>query len=217
MYPGSSKGPNPEDDPENFSDWLYDNMPESTKNHYMNLIEKEKKKRPQHEATEHIDLSLAHIMETDVPNDEMILTLPEKEFVAQTHGITAYHSKINTEEGEISPFPENMQTDYQAAQDIIEKWAIFRIYPTLNIWTKQAAQTLEDIRLGRIPEGRTRTPSLFRYYNLLPEICRTHPIIINLVRCLEFSKHEMSLKQKEIALNYACQFVVPMDPSNKNF
>ena len=37
-------------------------------------------------------------------------------------------------------------------------------------------------------------PSLFMYYNLLPEFARNHPIIIQTVRCLEFARHDLTIQ-----------------------
>ena len=213
LYPGSSRGPKPEDDPDFFCDWLFVNMPDTAKRVYNSYLQKRQSKRVKVGSSETQTLSIKHLIHSDVPSSEMGFSAPEKNFLLQANAETSLSSHIDVENGEIMPFPDNLFTDYQAAQDSIEKWAIFRLYPILNRWTSSVQNALKDLDNETeegIPPG---PPSLFRYYNLLPEVARKSPIIINLVRCLEFSKHDMTLEQKEWALNYACEFTLPMDPS----
>lgn len=56
-------------------------------------------------------------------------------------------------------------------------------------------------------------PSLWMYYNTLPSWARDHPVIRNAVMAFEYHHPTMDFKQKELALNYACSFIKPIDPA----
>lgn len=215
-YPGSSKGPHPDDDPEYFADWLYKNMPEEHKETYSNWIETQKQKQREEIGEEQVDFhdfSTNTLVSNNIPNTEVVFTHPIATMLEQRNASNAFHSYVPKEEGEVNPFPDHMEMDYQAAQTYIEKWAIFRLYPRINYLNENLNQAIADAMAGRHNEPEIKLPTLMRYYSLLPEFVRGNPIIINLVRAFEFTKHEMTLEQKEIALNYASQFCLPMEPA----
>jgi hypothetical protein len=214
QYPGSAKGPHPDDDPEYFADWLYRTMPEQNKEAYSKMLETERQKQREEIGEDHPDFhefSTNTLVGNAIPNTEIVLTHPIAAMLEQRNTSNAFHSFIPKEEGEINPFPDQMEMDYQSAQTYIEKWAIFRLYPRINYLSENLHQAIADAMAGRHNQADVKIPSLYRYYSLLPEFARNNPIIINLVRAFEFSKHEMTLEQKEIALNYAAQFCLPME------
>lgn len=55
-------------------------------------------------------------------------------------------------------------------------------------------------------------PTLYAYYNLLPEQVMHHPIVKTTVRNLEYYKHDMTLQDKYLAVNFACRMTMPMHP-----
>lgn len=57
------------------------------------------------------------------------------------------------------------------------------------------------------------TPSLWAYYNTLPKWARDDPVIRNVVMAFEYHKPEVNIRQKEMALNFACSFLRPVDPN----
>jgi len=215
VYPGSAKGPHPDDDPEYFADWLFRNMPEHHKELYNKKLEIEKQKYKEEigdDKYDFADFSVSGMASNGVPNTEIVLTRPVKALVEQQNASNAFHSYIEKEAGEINPFPDHIDMDYQTAQEYIEKWAIFRLYPRINYLSENVNRALADAMAGRHNEPEVKLATLMRYYSLLPDFVRTNPIIINLVRAFEFTKHDMTLEQKEMALNYAAQFCLPMDP-----
>jgi len=187
-------------------------MPESHKKFYATLVNRIKASRTKIGDVEPRSIQMENILESPVANTDIGLTRAVFESLAQKEAPLEFSSKIDSENGEISPFIEKVTTDYQNSQEEIEKWTMFRMYPLFNNWCKHISRLGNDLQSGKFDNGKERVlPTLFRYYNLLPEFARNDPIIINLVRAFEFTKHEMSLKEKELALNYACQFCLPME------
>lgn len=54
-------------------------------------------------------------------------------------------------------------------------------------------------------------PSLWAYYNTLPKWLRDHPVVRNVLMTFEYHKPTLSIRDKELALNYACSFIRPID------
>ena len=61
----------------------------------------------------------------------------------------------------------------------------------------------------------TNTPSLWAYYNTLPKWAREDPVIRNVVMAFEYYKPNVDIRDKELALNYACSFLRPIDENLK--
>jgi len=216
QYPGSAKGPHPDDDPEYFADWLYRTMPEENRQTYARMLEVQRQKQREEIGEDQPDVhdfSTNTLVTNAIPNTEIVLTHPIADMLDQKNTSNVFHSYVPKEEGEINPFPDQMDMDYQTAQAYIEKWAIFRLYPRINYLNENVHKAIADAMAGRHNQPEVKIPTLMRYYSLLPDFVRGNPIIINLVRAFEFTKHEMTLEQKEIALNYAAQFCLPMEPA----
>jgi len=58
---------------------------------------------------------------------------------------------------------------------------------------------------------KAETPSLQAYFNTLPQWCRDNAFVRNIYFGLEYSKPGMSMRNKEVALNYACSTILPLD------
>jgi hypothetical protein len=56
-------------------------------------------------------------------------------------------------------------------------------------------------------------PSLWAYYLTLPKWARDHPAVRNVMMAFEYHKPSMKIRDKELALNYACSFIRPIDPA----
>ena len=107
-----------------------------------------------------------------------------------------------------------MAPDWHHSADYFERWAIFRTFPYLTKFTRFLSKFIEDQEKGIYSGGPVRPPgvyTLFRYYNTLPEFARESPIVKNVLRNLEYTKHDLTLKEKETLLNYACLFTLPFD------
>lgn len=58
-------------------------------------------------------------------------------------------------------------------------------------------------------------PTLWTYYSTLPSWARNDPVVRNVMMACEYHQPLMSIRQKENALNLACSFLRPMDPTLK--
>ena len=58
-------------------------------------------------------------------------------------------------------------------------------------------------------------PSLFAYYETLPGWVRNDPFIRNVVMAFEHHKPNMPIEQKELALNFACSLIRPLEGTFK--
>lgn len=56
-------------------------------------------------------------------------------------------------------------------------------------------------------------PSLCRYYRCLPKSMQDHPGLKDIYLGLEYSSPDFTYEEKEEALNYTCQFLLPFDDS----
>jgi hypothetical protein len=54
-------------------------------------------------------------------------------------------------------------------------------------------------------------PSLWAYYLTLPQFCRDHNTIRNILYAFEYHQPRMSIRNKEMAMNMACSFLVPIE------
>lgn len=201
-YPGSSQGPLPEDDPDFFADWYVNNIPKEMKEI---LMKTQESNRGTSEET--AELSTEHIIQSDVANTEIPFTFPEDN-MAQSNMTVSYYS--NYQDWEIAPLPDTLTNDPQQDPHLIEKWAMFRIYPrmiefmsTYNDMLKQSLQYESD--------KKVIIPTLWRYYQLLPTFARDHPLVKNVFIGLEFTKHRQNLKEKELLLNMVCQYILPYE------
>jgi hypothetical protein len=56
-------------------------------------------------------------------------------------------------------------------------------------------------------------PSLYRYYKTLPKAMQDHPGMKDIYLGLEYTSPDFTYEEKEDALNYTCQFLLPFDDS----
>lgn len=65
----------------------------------------------------------------------------------------------------------------------------------------------------RVPDymKQVNPPSLWAYYETLPKWLRDHPIVRNVLMAFEYHKPTLGIRDKELALNYACSFIRPID------
>jgi hypothetical protein len=61
-----------------------------------------------------------------------------------------------------------------------------------------------------------RPPTLWAYFETLPKWIRDHPVIRNVFMAFEYHHPSMKLRDKELALNYACSFIRPIDKTLEN-
>lgn len=59
-------------------------------------------------------------------------------------------------------------------------------------------------------------PSLWAYYLTLPKWARDHPTVRNVLMAFEYHKPTLTIRQKELGMNYAMSFIRPIDPELEN-
>ena len=59
-------------------------------------------------------------------------------------------------------------------------------------------------------------PSLWAYFSTLPTWARNHPYIRNVFMGMEYHKPGLTIRQKELALNFAVSFIRPIDKKLEN-
>jgi hypothetical protein len=213
-YPGSSKGPHPNDDPEYFADWYVNNLNPEMKAAYQSISPSDAGLPETEEGkytTNKIDLSSEHILNTTIANHEIALTRPEDRITLEPVDLTF---SSGARAGETNPLPDNLTNDDHNNQFLIEQWAMFRIFPVMVNFFGNFDKLVAHMQT--IQGQQKVLPTLMRYYNLLPEFARNAPYVRNAVRGLEFYKHSVPLEEKELWLNYVCQFALPREECKAN-
>lgn len=212
LYPGSSKGPRAEDDPDFFADWLVRNMPARLKEMYAEADPAEFGISVDNDEADDDIAEVTHpsILYHDIQQQEIPFTAPESTLIS-SQMLVNMHSQLD--KGELPPLPQHWDKPWQEYLLEMEKYTIFRMMPRLDAWFamfhnfSKNMTGEENVALIIRP-----LPSLYAYYNLLPDFARANPAVKNLYRKLETTKHTVSLETKQIALNYAAQFTLPLDP-----
>lgn len=223
-YPGSTEGPLPEHNPQHYRAWLKQVEKDET------TISKKWRKRLGADDVEEKQKKTVNLISKDDSHDtnytddldyflqgdekfrgETELIPFEKTFTSKVDATA--HSMMST--GEISPLPNNFPDDWDFTHHALERWAIFRSVPqVIKLWKmmedqKRKSQTLHYSKYNEYELAKT--PSLWAYYNTLPTWARENPIVRNAFQAFEFNKPEVTMRNKEIALNYACSLILPMD------
>lgn len=228
IYPGSDKGPNPEDDIENYSRWFIENQPKSiydgSQADYSDLGVKKKYVEVVRDQSDNIEHKN---MINWFQNDEELYPLQNY------HGIPEFaifdREQYNVEDddqlpelaltsnmgvNELHPLPTKYTNNYQELHPELERWTIFRGLPMMMKYDQALSQFFKGIQQGtlRIPDfvNTINPPSLWAYYETLPRWARDHPVVRNAVIAFEYYKPITTIRQKEIAMNYAVSFIRPI-------
>jgi len=62
-----------------------------------------------------------------------------------------------------------------------------------------------------VRENKINSGCLWAYNYTLPQFCREHPVIVNILHAFEYHQPRMSIREKEKAMNMACSFIVPIE------
>jgi hypothetical protein len=116
---------------------------------------------------------------------------------------------------ELPALPSEFTLNYQDVHYELERWTIFRGLPMLMHYDQAMNNFFKGLRQGtlRVPDfmNDVNPPSLFAYYETLPQWARDHPAVRNVVMAFEYHKPTMDIRQKEIAMNYAMSYIRPID------
>lgn len=129
--------------------------------------------------------------------------------------IPTLNFKTNQGNDELGPEMDKMITFYQRYCWEMEPWTIFRSLPSMIHYDNAIHAFYKGIQQGliQIPDytNDINPPSLWAYYHTLPSWARQHPIVRNVMMTMEYHKPYTDIRQKELALNFACSFLRPID------
>jgi hypothetical protein len=162
IYPGSIKGPEPEDDPESYSKWFYDNQPKSTLRDGVVIPEsigaKTKLLKMVQDGTALNEFlqPMPAMLEADdkypmqgyTGQPEFELYERESYNVANDKDLPQLTYTSNTGVNELMPQHNDNTLDYQKLHPELERWAIFRSLPPLLNYEKTYMQQQRDIQAG---------------------------------------------------------------------
>jgi hypothetical protein len=228
FYPGSIKGPEPEDDPEAYIDWFVRNRPPSlahfdTPGDNSMVGIKPIYKRPKEDQDKMIVLDPVHEFDNvDMPipgegvNPTPEFLFSEKSTYGKDEDAKMPSVIIASEMGEkeIAPIHNNVGIEYQALHPELEKWTTFTALPEIIQWDDSIGNLHKKIANGQVqvPDYMKTSfpPTLFAYFNTLPSFSRDHPAIRSIFMGLEHKQPKIDLQSKELALNYACSLMLPL-------
>lgn len=215
VYPGSNKGILPEDDPDYFDNWFYQNLsPEARQRLFLDQNDRESLLGAPSELlstiTEedvvHINTEIANPHERENTHPEL-LQLDSRRY--------AFDPEL---EGSVPDVPHALPLEEEAAFEKIYNWVFLRNVAALDNVVPRILDTFsldyEEIK-RRYPQFASKTgaqyyPSLFAYYNLLPREMRENSNVVSVLRALERHGHHLSLAEKQEMLNRACRYSLPL-------
>ena len=227
IYPGSSKGIYPEDDPEFFEKWSEQNPPPFAKrfSELFNsrvVIENEASEEGATDSVEEeseiqnhlrmhnifgLDTTVADFFTTEEVGGANELSLA----VEYPHNIPDY---IKTD---IPLFPKNLPVETNAQKHNLTDWTLMRNGIMLRnfvvglVKDHGSPEALKNAEENWDVFADGYYPTLFGYYNLLPREMREHPAVYSAFIGLEKFSHQISLAEKQEVLNRICMMVQP-DP-----
>ena len=90
-------------------------------------------------------------------------------------------------------------------------------YHNLDMTLLKLAATLNSRHFAKYNEyDKTKTPSLWAYFNTLPTWARANPIVRNVFMAMEYNRPNVSMRSKEVSLNYACSLILPIDKATED-
>eukprot|EP01017_Pseudomicrothorax_dubius_P022921 TRINITY_DN2467_c0_g6_i1.p1 TRINITY_DN2467_c0_g6~~TRINITY_DN2467_c0_g6_i1.p1 ORF type:complete len:510 (+),score=158.24 TRINITY_DN2467_c0_g6_i1:158-1687(+) len=229
-YPGTRKGPKPEDDPIAFADWYLENLPTPVKQLFptfprewipLCFSKEEKKKINMEELTTEDEaverMTHAHLVSNSLHNLELGFTRQVKEGLLDDSPAEFFFTS-HVRPDEVVPFTPDFPEVYQHAQEHIEKWTIFRAYKTIIDIPKAFERIAKATRSKDTPEDEhVPLPSIYGYWNTLPKEIQESPLIRISYRGLEFYKPTVSQIEKERMLNYLAYLSLPFHPTFDHF
>lgn len=230
LYPGSEKGPRPEDDPEHYSRWFIENQPKAiykdeihgfedlgVKHKYLEMVrdlsENNEQKTPMNYFQEEDEI---YPLATYQGQPEFSLIERERYNVENDEELPSVSVSTNLAVNELPPQPSEHTINYQEVHYELERWTIFRALPMMMHYDQVMVNFFKGLRNGtlRVPDfmNQVNPPSLFAYYETLPKWARDHPAVRNVLMAFEYHKPTLDIRQKEVAMNYAMSFIRPIDP-----
>ena len=233
-YPGSEKGPRPEDDPENYSRWFIENQPKSIYGDevtdFSDIGAKKKYVPMVRDMTENNEQKtpLNYFLEEDEPyplanytgQPEFALFERDRYNVENDDELPSITLSTNLQVNELPPLPSDHTYNYQDVHWELERWTIFKSFPMMLQYDQVMLNFFKGLRTGtlRVPDfmNTVNPPSLFAYYETLPQWARDHPAVRNVLMAFEYHKPTLDIREKELAMNFAMSYIRPIDPTMEN-
>lgn len=229
VYPGSAKGPNPEDDPEHYSQWFVENQPKSIyQGEHCDFKELGVKQRfiPMvRDTTENVERKtpINYFLEEDeiyplcnyTGQPEFSIFERDHYNVEEDEDLPSVSFSTNVGVNELPPLPSEFTLNYQEFHYELERWTVFRALPMVMKYDQAMNNFFKGVRQGtlKVPDfvNTINPPSLFAYYETLPQWARDYPPVRDVLMAFEYHKPTLDIRQKEIAMNYALSFIRPID------
>ena len=208
-YPGSEKGPRPEDDPEHYSKWFVENQPSFLKgSDFSELGYKTKNIANVRDTSERTEVHhmASHFLVTDelyplqhyVGSPEFAILERDKYNVEKDEDLPAVAVSSNMKPDELPPMPYDHTYNYQEFHPELEKWALFRAFPMLKKYDNAMVHFFKQLSQGTlfVPDvlKNINPPSLWSYYETLPKWARDNPGVRNVMMAFEYHKPTMDIK-----------------------
>lgn len=116
---------------------------------------------------------------------------------------------------ELGPIQPNAPLMYQKLHRDLENWSIYRLLPQLIQFDRALNSHLTNVQKGltRVPDfyKEMAPQTLWAYYQTLPQWCRESSAVKHLLFAFEYNKPFMDFRQKELAMNYMCSLLGPIE------
>ena len=115
---------------------------------------------------------------------------------------------------ELGPIQPNEPYMYQRLHYGLENWTMFRLLPQIIEFDTTINKWFRDVAKGTIKaphENAGFAPSLWTYYHTLPQWARESIHVRNVLMAFEYNKPLLDIRQKELALNYMCSILGPIE------
>eukprot|EP00347_Sterkiella_histriomuscorum_P022338 403330831 len=238
FYPGSEKGPKPEDDPRAYSRWFAENQPkkafegylEDGKHTFEEFGMKVKNKNIIKEENNNVEILSKNKALISDDNDspthnfegivEWALLDQDTYQVEEDFELPSIVLQTDLAPNELPIIPNDHTYIYQDVHYELERYTIFRSLPSMMQFNDKHNELLLGFATGRIKAPNfmetINPPSLWAYFLTLPQWARHHPIVRDVLMAMEYHKPDLDIRQKELALNYAVSFIRPIDKTLEN-
>ena len=194
IYPGSLKGPDPEDDPEAYGKWYYENQPESLYPKGPNASDLGVKFKfiTRRDDDEKENQNMTNIIPVNPIQDfftKDYLFYDKEKSCFEGRPEWALHHKSNFEvkedgakpeicfssitgPNELPPFQPDRPMMYQRVHFGLESWTVFKQLPALLKYERGVYDFLSNVNQGLVAcpdfKKERNPPSLWTYYQTLP-------------------------------------------------
>ena len=216
-YPGSTEGPNPEDNPAHYNLWWEQNKPKGLREKNDEDVQETLEVN---EEVHYRRFNRMTFAEQQMHNDDMWAgqhaqgtDIIPGDYSFFQPGQTQYGD--NPKPGELTPLPPKISFIKNDTVRMFERWALFRFTPKIldlqshimNIYREETG--LHSRFFDEFND--VKTPSLWAYFYTLPRWVRDNDVVRNIFLNLEHHTPRTSMRDKEIGLNLAASLLLPLD------